>query len=437
MRFSRRYNDTMSSLKSAIVSFLLLIFLAACAPQSNATPSIEQASPTVPSIEDGTASPTEAIPKNSPITLKLWLPPSFSNFSGDLPSALLQQRLDFFHEQNPNIQIDVRLKDEEGSGGLLESLAIASEAAPLALPDLVLMNESQLELAISNQLVLPLAERLGIDLGADWYSFGIEMVQAGDEIYALPFAGDAMILIHRFSAIEEAPRTWDDSLSAPLVVGFPAGDMQAFFTQLQYAGLLKSEGRAISYDTIDTELMLRVFDYYAEGQSTGIFPFWLTQFETEEQSWQAFLDGRMPMVVSSAKRYFLSTDDNQGGAAIPSIDGQILSFANAWAWAVTSPDIERQELAISLAEFLSDAEFMAQWSSAAGYLPARESTLAAWAPSNKQALGLQIATNALLIPRQEFRSSEGAIISQAVIALLKQEISPNEAKEILDAELSN
>lgn len=430
-----KYFQIKHKIPKIIGLLVVAILIVACSSSSNSESSVLQATSTA-LIENGQATQaTETSESSGPITLNLWLPPIFSNFSGDLASALLQQRLDLFHELNPNVQIEVRLKAEGVSGGLIDSLSIASDAAPLALPDIVLMNEHQLELAIQDDLVTALNDQLSFDLDSDWYAFGLEMVSSGSEILALPFVGDAMIMMHRFSAIEIMPKTWSDTLAEPLVVGFPAGDPDALFTLLQYAGLLLNDGQPIDFASIDSDLMLRLLNYYSEGQSSGIFPFWLSQYEDDEQIWQAFLDGRMPILTTWSNRYFLSTDDNQGAAAVPTVIRETISFAKAWAWAITSPNNERQSLAIKLAEFLSEAEFLAQWSSAAGYLPARESALAAWAPNAKQVLGLQIAASAHLVPRQEFQNRLGPAISKAVIALIKQEISAQEANNQISAEL--
>ena len=416
---------------------LIATSLVACGSSDNTDAAIQQATATVAAVDGQAPLSTETSDSSGPITLNLWLPPKFSNFSGDLASALLQQRLDLFHELNPNIQIDVRLKAEGVSGGLIDSLSIASDAAPLALPDLVLINEVQFELALQNELLLELRDRLSFDLDSDWYPFSLEMVSNDSEIFGLPFVGDATIMMHRFSAIDLVPETWNDTLLEALVVGFPSGDHSALFTLLQYTSLINSEGRLVDFTSIDSEIMLSILNYYSEGQLGGNFPFWLTQFEDDEQSWQAFLDGRMPMVATWSNRYFVSSDDNHGGAAIPTRNGEIISFARAWAWAITSAANERQTLAIQLAEFLSDAEFLAQWSAAAGYLPARESALTAWVPNEKQALGLQIAANAILVPKQEILSTIGPAISEAVIALLKQELSSEQANSFISSELSN
>ena len=62
-------------------------------------------------------------------------------------SSLLKARLDQFASENPDVRLEVRAKALEGAGGLLDSLVAANVAAPLALPDLVLLPRPVLESA--------------------------------------------------------------------------------------------------------------------------------------------------------------------------------------------------------------------------------------------------------------------------------------------------
>jgi len=131
-------NPAFMSLRRFSGLVLLCLLLVACSPSEPITN--QEVTPTA-AIE-GSAEATEDVASTEgprgPVTLRLWLPPSFSTFNGDPASTLLQERLTLFHEQYPNIQIDIRLKTVDGSGSMLDSWSYAAEAAPLALPDVAL-----------------------------------------------------------------------------------------------------------------------------------------------------------------------------------------------------------------------------------------------------------------------------------------------------------
>ena len=106
-----------------------------------------------PSAPEGTVVPTLPIGAR---LVRIWLPPEFDPQGNSPASSLLKARLDEFASENPDVRLEVRVKALEGAGGLLESLVAANVAAPLALPDLVLLPRPLLESAAIKRIALPL-----------------------------------------------------------------------------------------------------------------------------------------------------------------------------------------------------------------------------------------------------------------------------------------
>lgn len=401
----------------------LIILLTAC---SSALPGLEQQA-TVTSqaalekTPEGLTPTQEAV--SGPVRLKIWLPPDFSPGRGDLAATILQNQVDSFREVNPNVQIEVRLKEESGEGGLLASLQAAQAAAPLALPDLVLLSSDVLPNAVESDLLLPLDELLSAPLAEDWYTFGIQSVQREGQTYGLPFAGDALIMMHRFTALEQLPRTWAESLEEPLLIGFAAADPNAFFSLVHLANGSSQNGPFSQGAQLNEEQIDDLLTYYVDGEEIGIFPFWLSQFDDQEQSWQAFIEGQTAMVVTWSSRFLASSDGNLGAGLLPTQDGEGFTLAKSWAWALTGPEGSQTEYAFELARHLSEPEFLAQWTAAAGLLPTRSSSLAAWSPDQRQVLASQIVPVATVLPDPEQRMQIGLPLSEAIVALLKQEIT--------------
>lgn len=396
----------------------------------SATPN-PTAPPTAANGGQGTPVGT-ATPAIGPVTLSVWLPPQFNPAGGDLAASILQARLDEFTDRHPNTRIDVRLKAESGEGGLYAALSSAQSAASLALPDLVLMPGGLLPQVANEGLLRPLNDVLSGESGDDWYPFAQDLLAETEPPTSIPFVGDGLVLVYRPTAIETPPRTWQETLDSQTMLGFAAADPMAAFTLSEVLSQ-SGETSALNQATdLDTDALATVFDLYTQGNSRAIFPFWLAQFTTHEQSWQAFVDGRLPMVAAWSSLFIKSVESSEYAAApLPTSNGEAFTLVKAWGWAVTSPSDARASLAAELAVFLSDPTFLAQWSAAAGYLPARASALAAWAPDARQALASQVLPNARLLPADEVRGELGEPISQAVIALLKQEVSPNQAMQIV------
>ena len=90
-----------------------------------------------------------------PIPLRIWIPPEMDPEAEDKAAALFRSRLEEFVDLHEGVRLDVRIKSESGTAGLLESLSTTSAAAPLALPDLIALPNADLETAALKGLLHP------------------------------------------------------------------------------------------------------------------------------------------------------------------------------------------------------------------------------------------------------------------------------------------
>lgn len=411
---------------------ILAVFLSACAgllptdapPQATATSSPQ-------SGETQTVDPTEDQAEST--DLVLWLPPQFDPSAGGLAASMLQARLGEFGDQHPQIRIQVRVKAEEGTGGMLDSLQQAQAAAPLALPDLVLLPHTQLSAAATAGVAHPLELEVSPD---EWYVFAEEMATVDGQTYGIPFAADALIAAFRPSAVEAYPSNWSALLESRLTLGFAAADPDALFT---IAELISAEETAAASEADfapSQDALNVVFNFYESGTERGNFPFWLNQYQTQDQSWQAFTEGRVPMVVTRISRVLDARNVDVLGAPLPTQNGEPFALVDGWVLAVTGSQAQSNELATELAQFLTTPEFLAQWTAAAGLLPTQPASLAAWAPDARQALASQLVEEAHALPDEEMIDLWGTPLSEAVVALLKQEISAEEAMQAVLAAIA-
>jgi ABC-type glycerol-3-phosphate transport system substrate-binding protein len=375
-------------------------------------------------------------PTPSPTVLKVWLPPQFDP-AGDTPAGdLLQSRLDQYTAQRPDVRIETRLKAVSGSGGLLDSLSTASAAAPLVVPDLILLPRSSVEIAALKGLLFPyddLSDTLNED---DWYPYAQDLARLQTSIFGLPFAGNALISLYRPAAIENPPADWSSALELSQPLAFPAADEQAFFTLAQYLSadgpIQDSDGRP----TLEAAALIEVLSFYQEAEVGGVMPFWLTQFTTDEQSWEAYTENQVDMVTTWTNRYLTTLPGDTVAAPILTQDGAPLTLASGWVWALSNPQIERQALSADLAEFLTQGAFLAEWTEAAGYLPPRASALQGWSNAALRSLMERIIRSARIIPPNDVMAVLGPALQQATVNVLKQQSNPaaavNEAVDSLE-----
>lgn len=412
-----------TSLMRYLIAILLCLFLTSCAriPFQESTPTPEPtttATLTPAPIIESTSTPA------GPTTLRLWLPPQFDPSDGSPAGDLLKARLDEFSKRRPSIQVEVRIKALSGPGGLLDSLSAANAAAPLSLPDLILLPRNLLETAALKGLLYSLGEEVPpLDTG-DWYGYAQELAHLQNSTFGLPFAGDALISLYRPAEIQEAPIDWSSTLSLLSPIIFPAADEQASFTLAQYlsdGGQVKDEeGRP----TLNIDTLTDVLTFYQQAEQAGVMPFWLTQYATDDQAWEGYQEGNSNLVITWTSRYLSELPVDTAAAPIPTSDGRPFTIATGWIWALSNPQIERHDLAIELAEFLTASEFLSEWTSAAGFLPPRSSALAGWPDSVLQSLVSKIVLSAQIVPSTDILAVLSPAMEQATVEVLKEQTDP-------------
>jgi ABC-type glycerol-3-phosphate transport system substrate-binding protein len=185
---------------------------------------------------------------------------------------------------------------------------------------------------------------------------------------------------------------------------------------------------------IDEQALRNLMDYYQSGTNSGLLPFWLTQFDADSLAFEALEDLRMQMVSTWYTRIQSSELETISVAPLPTADGQPFTYAQGYVWALSSADAQRHTLAVELAEWLTAGEFLSSWLDSLDYMPTRPSGLNDWNSGADQETAQVILDSAVLLPDQLTRTTLGAPLHDAVIAVLKQEISAEMATDqVLDA----
>lgn len=391
-------------------------------PAATGTPAAQYSAPAP------TATPVSAI--------VLWVPPDFDPANGSKAGNMLNQRLQDFSRLNGGVEVQVRVKASSGPGGLLDSLGAASAAAPEALPSVVALSRSDLEVAALKGLVFPLdGASVTID-ETDWYEYARQLAMVQGTTFALPFAGDALVVAYRPAKVAAPPTDWPAvyRLSQPLA--FPVGDPQSLFVLSLYQSVGGVVEDAQRRPMLEPDRLSQVLQILADGEQRGIFPYWLSQYETSGQVWQAYRDGRVNALVTWVSNYLTALPSDTAAVAVPKIEETSLSLATGWGWAIADPDPDRRALSIKLAEYLSDGEFLARWTEAAGYLPTRPSTLAAWSNQSLKTLLSPVAVSAQARPTVDTLSSLGPVMKEATLKVLKRESDPTQAAKAASEKLA-
>lgn len=424
---------------------LILILTAACSPQtplpqpapnSSATPFIDAAPSTAETLTAATPTHTPG----GPLTLRIWLPPQFDP-SMDTPAGkLMRQRLLEFAQQRPRVMMDVRVKAESGPGGMLDALTTASAAAPTALPDLVALPRDTLEVAALKGLLYPYRlANLTID-EKSWFPFASDLAHLQENVYGLPFAGDALAQVYRSDLVPRAPTQWSQVISSTQKTVFPAGDPGALYTLTLY----QSQGGKVHDDqgrpVIETVALTEVLTYFAKAQITGVMNADLAQFQSDDQAWAAFQGEQAPIVTVWCSHYLASAaavaDEKIMLAPLPTATGVPYTLATGWVWALSSREAEHQRVAIELANFLTESGFLAEWTEAAGYIPPYPAALDGWKNASSRQVVEQIARSAHAMPPADILAALSTPLWQATNDVLKGQNDPSAAAQEAAASLT-
>jgi multiple sugar transport system substrate-binding protein len=403
-----------------ITLYTSLIFLAGC---SSLAPLLASRTPTSrpaisspeATLETSTPEPeaTETPrPATGPRILRVWLPPQFDPNAGTESANLLKQRLTDFETQHPGLEIEVRIKAEEGEANILNALSVTSMAAPTALPDLVALSRPALEAAALKGLLHPI-DGLSTTLhDPNWYGYARQLGEIENIGYGLPFAGNVFALVYRSDLGEFTD--WEEILASEGVLAFPAGDPQGLVGLSLYASaggeIVNSQG----LPTLDQAVLTRLLSLIEDGLGASMLSPSLAIVGTDAQALQLYRDRNANMVITWASNYRLSSDEKI--LPLPGLDETQYSFATGWMWSLAGSDSENQALAVELAEYLIADDFISEWTRAAGYLPTRPSSIDGQDPTIAA-----LVESAKPIPSNDVLSVLGQLMQDALIRVLNGE----------------
>ncbi len=402
----------------------------------SAAPAAETPAATISAPDAQPSSTPEPTPPGDPSLLTVWLPPQFDPAEDTPAGKLLRQRLLAFTQANPRLRVETRIKALEGPGGLLESLAAASAAAPGAMPALVALPRNALEMAALKGLITPLDGWSNLLDGGDWYPYARQLGQIQGSAFGLPFGGDALLLVYRPSRMGTAPATWEALLGLGHPVAFAAADPQAMLTlnlYMQLGGAVDDDQRRPS---LQEEVLARALKLYTDGTKAGVFPYALSQVQTDRQAWQAYEDQVGQWLVAWSSQYLSELPPESSAAPLPSLEGKSLALATGWAWALSDPNSERRANSARLAEFLCDPAFLAEWSSALGLLPVRPSSLQTWPNASLKPLAGDVARMAQVRPANDILSALSPALEAATLQVIRREGDATQAARAAAERLS-
>jgi len=417
----------------ALVAFSLLMTVALVACSMPATPTPSSPLPTAsPTARSPTPTPTAESASPLVTTLTLWVPEVLDPYGETPESVLMAQHLDAFRETYPDLQVKVIVKKEQGRGGLVDFLRTASVAAPSVLPDLVVLNISDLRVVNQAGLLQPFNDRLPAELAADRFPFAAAMGELDGRMMAVPMGVNVEHMVYRPALLSSAPVTWTDVLSAGVPFVFPAGGHDGGVNNVTLVQYLGASGRLTDEEgnpTLEVEPLTAVLSFYAQASAAEVVsPTVVLALTDTEGCWERLQEDSAAMAVVDFQHYWSEPSLAIAPAPIPARSGGVAFVQDGWALGLVTADTDRQEKAMLLAQWLLDAERLGTWTQSAGYLPAFTEALGVWTVSEQERAALEAVLESVQPrPPTSVRAVVGPVMQSAVEATLAGRRNPAEA----------
>jgi multiple sugar transport system substrate-binding protein len=433
-------NNTGMRMKLLHVSLFLLLILASCIP-SNVTETDKSdisvsVVPTNSKTEAVTATPviTETLQSKSN-EIVVWIAEKFSN-KENKAGEMLEERIQLFADSHPEYTITIRLKENDGAASIYPTLTLTSEAAPQAMPSLVLLNRMELESAAKLGIIYPLTQ-MDYTQDVDWYDYAKSLSLVDNSIYGVPLAGDAMILVSRrdpsVSPAEAAANSienlgWAELVNQSETIAFPGADPLGLFTLTLYLSAGGQLQDPELHPMVQPEILSQVYQTYEKGAASGVLSSWDANIETPGDALNYFDQYEAQRVITTVSEYYGKwMNPQEETEPLPAIHGGYYALANGWLWAIPDPDPDRRIITEQLVNFLSDPVFLTSWSLDADYLPVRPSSVVSDPGVQRKAFMGQVILSLQNIPSIDLINIIGPILRDGTVAVLKSEMNASQA----------
>ena len=408
-----------------VTNYIVILFLVGCAPLapllSTPTPAPVAESTPTPQVTP-TSTPSSQVDPN---VLRIWLPPQFDPSAETASAGLLNQRLKDFESDHPGLTIDVRIKNN-----IVDFLTTTYRAAPDAMPDLVALSYNQMQTAASDGFLHPLDGLTDIMQDSDWYVSARELSSVQNVGYGIPFAIDAQVMVYRPSVFDDPPSNWEAILSSGAQLAFPASDLLHYFPLSLYlsaGGQLKDADGAIN---LDEEILASVLSVYQQAYEAGLIPINIRDFQTDLDVLGTYRGGETDLVFVWASSDLGINSGNY--ATLLGLDDTPYSVSKGWAWVFAGVNADNQSLAIELASYLVESEYLSKWTKAAGYLPTRPLALESWENESVKNSMDDVLLAAHPAPAPDVMSVFGPLMQEALIRIFDGEQAEAVARSVIE-----
>ncbi|MCL4248539.1 MAG: extracellular solute-binding protein [Anaerolineae bacterium] len=361
----------MLHLRLPVILLIAAFGVVACTPVADVSPTSTPAATDRPQLAATRPAATVTPTARPNLTLRFWLPDSLAGLDSVDAGDVLSEQISQFEQSFPDIQVELRLRAANGTGGLLETMNMAAQVAPGALPDVTLLRLQDFRVAAQEGLLQPLSERdliVGVD---DFAPAVVGMGQIDNVWFGVP---STLEILHvAYSSTEPTIESWrfDQLLAARVPFLFPGmsenGLSPVFLLQYLVAG---SQEPGDGVLTLDENALRATLRFYERAASAGLVSPTVLEYSSPERYPDA-LNENIPTVVTSSLYLRAESEDRQlQPGYIPTTTGEPATTLDGWLWVVIRTGNEQQLAALRFINWMLDAQRQSDYHAAIHMLPA-------------------------------------------------------------------
>lgn len=378
---------------------------------------------------------TTTNPENEGLALTFW---TIEAISPQAPAELgnfMAGSLRTFEANNPAIKVNLLLKKPSGKGGILDFLRTAREVAPAILPDVAIMNATDLEQAYTDGLLQTLDNRLDRSIIQDLLPAARKMGAVDERLVGVPISLEMEHTIYNTSTFTSTPILWSDVLSRNNRYLFPAKGINGLINDVTLAQYFSAEG-SFNNDQetlqIDDRVLRRVLTFYQQALEVGVIDSTILEAATSEELWPLYLEDQAGLTQISVRQYLTDRDTltNSTFTSLPLFDKDAtpVTITHGWVLVLITDDLERQRAALRLMEWFLSTSNNATWNNINKSIPSRDTAFQQLAGNDPYWAFLNEQLNTAQ-PQPGFAGYDqlGRIFQQAVEQVIRGEATPDEA----------
>ncbi len=358
---------------------LLLVLLTGCSLVPPPVTQPPSAIPTATPPPTATATVTPP-PEHGLLTLTLWVPDFLDPYAEETGAAVLETQIASFSQAHPDVQVQVIVKKGRGPGGLYNLLSTAYEAAPSVLPDLIVLETTDLQAAIQGEFVQP----LGIARGDEetYFSFALNGVVQDDAVYGIPYVAQGDLMVYRKGLSVTPPLSWTAVLTTGYSMLFPAAPHGGIADDALLAAYLGTGGAVMNEQgapILERVRLEELYRFFARMVDTHLLdPEVAMSLPDATACAEKYRRGFAWLSPMPGQMFWRDSFPRSRPSWVPTPSGKPSGIVHTWSLAVVATAPPRQQAALRLAQWLSAPDQMSELTQATGLWPTRFQVVKLW-----------------------------------------------------------